>query len=65
MLLTGSPHKCMEKMLGGRITRFTEYRVNSMPFWADLTGLPLYHTYSVMETWKSFLSFKWFLFPRP
>lgn len=48
-LVTGSPSKYMAKMLRGHITRFTEYRVNSLPFLATLTGLPLYHTYSVLE----------------
>lgn len=39
----------MEKMLCGRITRFTEYRNHRFPFLASLTGWPLYHTWSIME----------------
>ena len=40
----------MKKMLGGCIARFSEYRVNCMRFWADLTKLTLPYTIHMCGT---------------
>lgn len=52
----------METMLRGHISRFTEYRVNSLPFFSNRTGLALYHTCSVLESWTSSVSCKLLVF---